>query len=176
MCVFVLALLNSLDFMELPITPTSHFPYTASFMLLAGFILAVTIGSIAWFASKRPVGWKGTGAAKPDAPVKTDGYDRFMVATETASRQAREGESFGRTPEGESDIDTTNGFTVDREGLANNYAVEPEIYAEVPGDMKKRNQAAEAARVKTRLEAQQTDENGKLTMGSDDRGQGVGVV
>ncbi len=163
--------------MELPITPTSHFPYAASFLLLAGFILAATIGSIAWFASNRPVGWKGTGAAKPDdAEVKTDGYDRFIVSAETVARQAREGESFGRTPASEGDIATTNGFTVDREGLANNYAIEPEIYAEVPGDMKERNHAVEEARVNERVETQNTDENGKLTMDSDDRGKGVGAV
>jgi len=159
--------------MDLPIAPTSHFPYTATLLLVAGFALAATIGSIAWFASKRPVGWKGTGAPQPTGKeLETDGYDRFMVPAETAKRQKREGQSYGNTP----DSNATNGYTVDREGLANNYAVEPEIYAEVPGDMKARNQAAEAARVEKRLETQQTDEDGELTQGSDSRGKGVGII
>jgi hypothetical protein len=162
--------------MELPITPTSHFPYAASLVLLVGFILAATIGSIAWFASQRPVGGKETGAAQPEAQTNTDGYDRFLIPAETASRQAREGESFGKMPAAEGDIATTNGFTVDREGLANNYAIEPEVYAEVPGDMKERNQAIEDDRVNQRREILETDEDGKLTIGADNRGKGVGLV
>jgi hypothetical protein len=37
---------------------TSHFPFTAVIVMAIGFVLAVTIGSIAWYNSKRPVGWK----------------------------------------------------------------------------------------------------------------------
>ncbi len=36
----------------------SHFPYLAVITLIGGFIAAVTFGSIAWFNSKRPTGWK----------------------------------------------------------------------------------------------------------------------
>ncbi|MGL5079636.1 MAG: hypothetical protein ACRDBG_27880 [Waterburya sp.] len=61
-------------------------------------------------------------------------YDRAIPPTETAARMEREGENFGKTPEKEGDLDTTAGYTVDREGLANNYAVEPEMYYEEPGD------------------------------------------
>ena len=35
-----------------------HFPYAATAMLGLGFIAAATIGSIAWYNSKRPAGWE----------------------------------------------------------------------------------------------------------------------
>ncbi len=63
-------------------------------------------------------------------------YDRNIVSAETAARQEREGGKFKETPEGKDNtMDTTGGFTVDREGLANNYAIEPEMYVEEPGDL-----------------------------------------
>ena len=52
-------------------------------------------------------------------------YDRAITSAETAARMERE-ENFKQTHEA--------GQTVDREGLANNYAVEPEMYYEEPGD------------------------------------------
>lgn len=38
-------------------TNTPHFPVAAALTLAVGFIAAVSIGSIAWYNSKRPVGW-----------------------------------------------------------------------------------------------------------------------
>lgn len=35
-----------------------HFPFAATAALGLGFIAAVTIGSIAWYNSKRPAGWE----------------------------------------------------------------------------------------------------------------------
>ena len=35
-----------------------HFPYAATAVMGLGFVAAVTIGSIAWYNSKRPVGWE----------------------------------------------------------------------------------------------------------------------
>jgi hypothetical protein len=35
-----------------------HFPISATLVLVIGFIAAATIGSIAWYNSKRPIGWK----------------------------------------------------------------------------------------------------------------------
>ncbi len=35
-----------------------HFPISATLVYVVGFIAAVTIGSIAWYNSKRPVGWE----------------------------------------------------------------------------------------------------------------------
>jgi hypothetical protein len=37
---------------------TPHFPISATLVYVVGFIAAVTIGSIAWYNSKRPVGWE----------------------------------------------------------------------------------------------------------------------
>ena len=39
-------------------TNTTNFPITAAVVLTVGFLAAVTIGSIAWYNSKRPVGWE----------------------------------------------------------------------------------------------------------------------
>jgi hypothetical protein len=62
-------------------------------------------------------------------------YDRVILPAETAARKEREGESFRQLPNEEENMDTTAGYTVDREGLANNYAIEPEMYVETPGDL-----------------------------------------
>lgn len=35
-----------------------HFPISAALVYIVGFIAAVSIGSIAWYNSKRPVGWE----------------------------------------------------------------------------------------------------------------------
>jgi hypothetical protein len=35
-----------------------HFPVAFTLVYVVGFIAAVTIGSIAWYNSKRPVGWE----------------------------------------------------------------------------------------------------------------------
>ncbi|WP_071590735.1 photosystem II assembly protein Psb35 [Synechococcus sp. PCC 7336] len=42
----------------------SHFPYAAVAALVVGFLGAVSIGSIAWYNSRRPVGWQDK--EKPD--------------------------------------------------------------------------------------------------------------
>lgn len=34
------------------------FPIAATIVMLTGFIAAVSIGSIAWYNSKRPAGWE----------------------------------------------------------------------------------------------------------------------
>ncbi|MGC1245461.1 MAG: hypothetical protein WA865_04540 [Spirulinaceae cyanobacterium] len=103
-------------------------------------------------------------------------YDRNLVNAETAARQEREGKDFKETPEKEGDIDTTSGYTVDKEGLANNYAVEPEIYAETPGDMQEKNEEVAAERSQELKEVNKTDEDGKLSKDKDERGKGTGVI
>ncbi len=65
-------------------------------------------------------------------------YDRAITSAETEARMEREGENFKETPDQKQDIDTTSGYTTDREGLANNYAIEPEMYVEEPGDFKRK--------------------------------------
>ncbi|MEH1766109.1 hypothetical protein [Nostoc sp.] len=120
--------------------------------------------------------------------AEVDTYDRGIIPAETAARIEREGNKYKTLPteEGEADastddqtdpesIRTTDGYTVDKEGLLNNYAVEPEIYYEQPGDA--RQQAAEerAERIQELGEINQ-DEEGKLTENNDNRGRGPGVI
>jgi hypothetical protein len=40
------------------VTQEPHFPVAATVSLAVGFIAATTIGSIAWYNSKRPPGWE----------------------------------------------------------------------------------------------------------------------
>lgn len=75
---------------------------------------------------------------------RSDNYDSHIIPAETEARMEREGENFKHTPDPEGGLDTTEGYTVDREGLLNNYAVEPEMYVEVPGDLREK-QASETA-------------------------------
>jgi hypothetical protein len=91
-------------------------------------------------------------------------YDRAITSAETAARMEREGENFKKTPEKEGDLDTTSGYTVDREGLANNYAIEPEMYYEEPGDRREIAEAEEAERAE---ELEEVNEPG---------GKGVGII
>jgi hypothetical protein len=54
-------------------TNTPHFPLAATLTLAAGFIIATTIGSIAWYNSKRPVGWEEKN--RPDFVPEVDRAD-----------------------------------------------------------------------------------------------------
>lgn len=72
-----------------------------------------------------------------DHSVESDNFDRGIVPAETAARKEREGENY-KKPEKqkeEGDLDTNAGATVSNEGLANNYAIEPEMYVNEPGDL-----------------------------------------
>ncbi|AFY62276.1 hypothetical protein [Synechococcus sp. PCC 6312] len=67
-----------------------------------------------------------------------DSYDAHLIPAETAARKARGGDIYKHIPENPErpdSINTTGGYTVDNEGLINNYASEPEMYAETPGDL-----------------------------------------
>ncbi len=67
----------------------------------------------------------------------SDSPDAHIIPAETAARKNREGDHYKQPPENSESadsIDTTGGFTVDQEGLVNNYAAEPEMYYETPGD------------------------------------------
>jgi hypothetical protein len=64
---------------------------------------------------------------------------------------------------------------VDKEGLLNNYAVEPEMYYEEPGDARKQASEDRARRVEELGEVNQ-DEEGKLTENGDKRGRGPGII
>ncbi len=72
-----------------------------------------------------------------DSPTP-DSYDAHIIPAETAARKEREGDNFKHLtehPAGSDSIDTTGGFTVDKEGLVNNFGIEPEMYYETPGDL-----------------------------------------
>ncbi|MDZ8084087.1 MAG: hypothetical protein RMY16_00600 [Nostoc sp. DedQUE12b] len=120
--------------------------------------------------------------------AEVDTYDRGIIPAETAARMEREGDRYKTRPTEEREADaptddqtdsgsirTTDGYTVDKEGLLNNYAVEPEMYYEEPGDA--RQQAAEDTeeRIEELGEINQ-DEEGKLTDKGDSRGRGPGII
>lgn len=121
--------------------------------------------------------------------VAEDNYDRGITPAETAARREREGELYKTVPteqreanaptddqtEVGSSLRTTDGYTVDKEGLVNNYAIEPEMYYEVPGDAQQ--EAAEDTANRTEeLSEVNEDKEGQLTMDNDQRGRGPGVI
>lgn len=110
--------------------------------------------------------------------VDKDTYDRKIVPAETAARIEREGNTYKQTPETENpdSVDTAGGYTVDQEGLMNNYAVEPEMYYEVPGDAAQKEMEEERARAEELHDINDNDETGKLGEGYDDRGKGSGII
>lgn len=69
----------------------------------------------------------------------TDSFDPHIIPAETKARKQREGSDYKHTPHNAEDtesIHTADGYTVDTEGLVNNYAVEPPMYLEEIGDLK----------------------------------------
>lgn len=120
--------------------------------------------------------------------VQSDVYDPHIVPAETAARKEREGSEFKSVPTEEREasaptddqtdsesIHTTGGYTTDKEGLLNNYAIEPEMYYEVPGDARQAEEELHEERVEEYHEINQ-DEQGKLTMDGDQRGRGTGTL
>jgi hypothetical protein len=108
--------------------------------------------------------------------ANTANYDRNITPAEVASRAEREGENFKQTPDVQADANTTEGYTVDREGKLNNYAIEPEMYVDEPGDLREKEEAKKAQRAETIQEVNETEEDGKLSMSRDDRGKGTGII
>lgn len=130
----------------------------------------------------------GESTMKPEVGVDGDNYDRGIVPAETAARREREGNTYKTTPNKAREeqavtndqtdtesIDTTGGYTVDKEGLLNNYAIEPEIYVNEPGDLRGKEEALEAERV-SEIEEINEDKDGDLTMEGDKRGRGPGFI
>lgn len=120
--------------------------------------------------------------------AQSDAYDPHIIPAETAARKEREGSQFKTVPTEEREasastddqtdsksIETTGGYTVDQEGLLNNYAIEPEMYYEVPGDARQVEEEQHQQRVEEYREINQ-DEEGKLTMEHDQRGRGTGAI
>lgn len=125
-----------------------------------------------------------------EAKMQAPHYDRGITPAETAARQEREGANFMHTATEENQknattndqtddesIRTTDGYTVDKEGLINNYAIEPEMYINEPGDLKEKEEAEAQERVRILAEIKdKRGEEGKLTAEADTRGKGPGII
>ncbi|TAF05827.1 MAG: hypothetical protein EAZ77_13375 [Nostocales cyanobacterium] len=120
--------------------------------------------------------------------IDADSYDRGIIPAETAARIAREGEHYKHVPTEENlssastddqtnagSIRTTDGYTVDQEGLLNNYPVEPEMYYETPGDARQKMVEDTAERLEELREVNE-DKEGELTEKTDSRGKGAGII
>ena len=120
--------------------------------------------------------------------ISTDTYDRGIIPAETAARMKREGANYKHLPTEEdlasastndqtdiNSIRTTDGYTMDKEGLLNNYAVEPEMYYEVPGDAREIAEQEKAERIQELREVN-ADKTGLLTEDFDKRGKGPGMI
>lgn len=125
---------------------------------------------------------------KKQVDVDVDTYDRGIVPAETAARKEREGDLFKHSPSQErqehaatddqtdsESLETTGGYTVDKEGLVNNYAIEPEMYVNEPGDLRQEEEELKAERIQE-IEEINEDKDGELTMEQDRRGKGQGLV
>jgi hypothetical protein len=83
--------------------------------------------------------------SQPNHTATPDSYDPHIIPAETAARKDREGDDFKQIPANAGNaasLDTTSGYTVDQEGLVNNYAVEPEMYVETRGDLSQQGELA----------------------------------
>lgn len=117
--------------------------------------------------------------AKTQEQIQSDTYDRNLVPAETAARKEREGDAYKTkiTEENQTNpdsINTTEGYSVDKEGLVNNFAIEPEMYVNEPGDLREKEEQEKAKRVQD-LQQLQEERQGELTMTQDERGKGPGV-
>lgn len=106
-------------------------------------------------------------------------YDPHIIPAETAARVDREGDNFCKVahddPKDLKNLHTRDGYTIDRDGLINNYPVAPEMYIHHPGDLKKQELKIKAERLE-QLQALSEDEEGKLTLEQDLRHQGPGLI
>ena len=104
--------------------------------------------------------------------------DPHIIPAETAARTAREGSYFGQihhnSPADARHI-PRDGYTVDLEGLINNYAIETPMYINEPGDLAEMEAAVAKQRAADR-KALSEDEEGKLTTAHDWRHKGPGMI
>ncbi|WP_009632980.1 hypothetical protein [Synechocystis sp. PCC 7509] len=110
--------------------------------------------------------------------MDTSSADRGIIPAEVAARMDREGSNYRETAHEQAadrSLDTTGGATVDQEGLANNYAVEPEMYYDEPGDRQAEAAQDKADRAEELAEVNH-DKEGELTTEGDRRGKGTGVI
>lgn len=106
-------------------------------------------------------------------------YDPHLVPAETAARAEREGEEFLHIehddPADHEHLHTRDGYTVDQEGLLNNYGVEPEMYFNERGDYTQQQGVEDSERIHE-LQELSEDETGKLTPEHDFRHKGPGLI
>lgn len=62
-----------MNFVLMDAAAAGGFPLSFTLVYVVGFIAAVTIGSIAWYNSKRPPGWEGS--ERPDIVPKINKED-----------------------------------------------------------------------------------------------------
>lgn len=111
--------------------------------------------------------------------ISRDNYDRGITPAETAARKEREGDLYKKTihdEQGTEHVDTTSGYTVDNEGLVNNFAIEPEMYVNEPGDLRQEEAELQAERTEEIEEVRDTNKQGELTLEEDKRGKGTGII
>lgn len=116
--------------------------------------------------------------ANTNEKIDTSTADRGIIPAEVAARIDREGNKFKTTADKQASsesVDVTGGATVDQEGLANNYPIEPEIYVDEPGDLKQEEEELTAERA-NELEGVNQDSEGKLTAEGDQRSKGSGII
>ena len=117
--------------------------------------------------------------AKNDSTPTIPHYDPHIIPAETVAREAREGKHFGHVEHDDlgdkEHLHNRDGYTIDQEGLINNYAVEPEVYIKEPGDLKEKELELKAKR-RRELQQLSEDEEGKLTMEHDWRHKGPGLI
>ncbi len=113
------------------------------------------------------------------SPKNLGHYDPHIMPPEIKARAAREGEKFGHVehdlPGDTEHLHNRDGYTVDEEGLINNYAVEPEMYINEPGDLKETQKQLRMQRLHE-LQELSEDEEGKLTVEHDWRHKGPGMI
>ena len=114
-----------------------------------------------------------------DSNTTISHYDPHIIPAESVARAVREGKHFGHVdhdnPTDTKHLHTRDGYTIDQEGLINNYAVEPEAYIKEPGDLKEKELALKAKR-RRELQELSEDESGLLTMEHDWRHKGPGLI
>ena len=70
--------------MQQPVPESSVSLSTPILVLVAGFIAAATIGSVAWYNSKRPPGWESK--ERPDFVPKVDKDDLIADVSESKGK------------------------------------------------------------------------------------------
>jgi hypothetical protein len=117
--------------------------------------------------------------SQPDSAPTVSHYDAHIVPSESAARVRREKDQYGKLihddPSDLEHVHTRDGYSVDQEGLINNYAIEPEMYVQEPGDLKAQENQLQQQRSDEVHDLGESEE-GRLTMEHDWRHRGPGLI